>query len=129
MLCCAQERQVNWVVREYGNSQSIPTAVLLSYLRQELQVWLCHCFPTGCRTLSSSCCGLLSAAVCRAASRNLLTMFIVRCTAAPLPSPLYICKLWLTPAAFVRKSTPSQLRAPLCIACAYGCCLLRPAGH
>lgn len=38
----AQERQVNWVVREYGNAQSIPTAVLLSYLRQELQVlpWL-----------------------------------------------------------------------------------------
>ena len=33
---------MSWVVREYGNAQSIPTAVLLSYLRQELQVlpWL-----------------------------------------------------------------------------------------
>ena len=31
---------MNWVVREYGNAQSIPTAVLLSYLRQELQVLL-----------------------------------------------------------------------------------------
>ena len=41
MLPCAQERQVSWVVREYGNAQSIPTAVLLSYLRQELQVQLC----------------------------------------------------------------------------------------
>ena len=38
MLRGAQERQVSWVVREYGNAQSIPTAMLLSYLRQELQV-------------------------------------------------------------------------------------------
>ena len=37
LRAAAQERQVNWVVREYGNSASIPTSVLLSFLRQELQ--------------------------------------------------------------------------------------------
>lgn len=51
-LPCAQERQVSWVVREYGNAQSIPTAVLLSYLRQELQVQLC-CVLASCRLASA----------------------------------------------------------------------------
>ena len=41
LRAAAQERQVNWVVREYGNSASIPTSVLLSFLRQELQARHC----------------------------------------------------------------------------------------
>lgn len=51
VCAAAQERQVNWVAREYGNSASIPTSVLLSFLRQELQARCCardrfHCAAT-----------------------------------------------------------------------------------
>ena len=56
---------MNWVVREYGNAQSIPTAVLLSYLRQELQVlpWL-YCGLMSTVSAGSPCtclCSLASA--------------------------------------------------------------------
>jgi len=49
LRAAAQERQVNWVVREYGNSASIPTSVLLSFLRQELQA-RCSSAARACAT-------------------------------------------------------------------------------
>ena len=55
---------MSWVVREYGNAQSIPTAVLLSYLRQELQVQLCAALQTICWTCFGSGCRLRFAAGC-----------------------------------------------------------------
>jgi hypothetical protein len=33
-----QERVAQFVVKEYGNSPSVPTAVVMEVLRQELQV-------------------------------------------------------------------------------------------
>lgn len=33
-----QERQFQWVLREYGNQESVPTQALLHYLQQEAQV-------------------------------------------------------------------------------------------
>ena len=49
---------MNWVVREYGNAQSIPTAVLLSYLRQELQVLPWRQFGLMSTVLAGSPCHL-----------------------------------------------------------------------
>lgn len=33
-----QERQVAWLVKEYGNSQFVPMSALLAHLQQEIQV-------------------------------------------------------------------------------------------
>lgn len=38
---CPQERVFNWVVREHGTQAGVPTAALLEFLRQEMQVWGC----------------------------------------------------------------------------------------
>ena len=35
-----QERMAEWVVREYGSLESVPTAVLLQHLQHELSVRL-----------------------------------------------------------------------------------------
>ena len=36
--CCMQERQIGWLLKEYGNAQYIPMNDLLAHLQQEIQV-------------------------------------------------------------------------------------------
>ena len=36
-----QERQLGWLLKEYGNAQYVPMNALLAHLQQEIQV--CHC--------------------------------------------------------------------------------------
>ena len=37
-----QERQLGWLLKEYGNAQYVPMNALLAHLQQEIQVHHCH---------------------------------------------------------------------------------------